>query len=73
MNLRVALWEIYRAKVDLNLLRQYADLRRQPGWSDYLFVGLILLIIVAVVVLFIWFVGGSLWASFRFLKSIPLF
>jgi Domain of unknown function (DUF4112) len=58
---------------NLKLLRQYADVRRQPGLSDYLFVGLILSVIVAVIALFVWFIGASLWAGFRFLRTIPLY
>jgi hypothetical protein len=58
---------------NLNLLRQYADERRQPSLSDYLFVGFVLLLILAVIIAFIVLLGTTLFASFSFLRNVSLF
>ncbi|HZS07011.1 MAG TPA: DUF4112 domain-containing protein [Blastocatellia bacterium] len=58
---------------NMNLLRRYAGERRQPGLSDYLFVGSVLAVVVAVIAASVWLAGASLLAGFNFLRSINLF
>jgi hypothetical protein len=58
---------------NLNLLREYADERRQPSLSDYLFVGFVLLLTLAVILAFIVLLGTTLFASFSFLRNVSLF
>lgn len=58
---------------NLNLLRQYADERRQPSTSDYLFVGFVLLLVLVVIITFVVVLGTTLYASFSFLRNVSLF
>lgn len=58
---------------NLNLLRQHADTKRRPGWSDYLFVSFVLAIVAAVVIACLALAGVTLYAGYNFIRSSSLF
>ncbi len=58
---------------NLNLLREHADLNRRPGWSDYLFVSLVLVIVALIVLACLVLAGWTLYAGYNFFRTVSLF
>lgn len=58
---------------NLDLLRKYADFQRQPGLSDYLFVGFVLALVITVVGVILLVLGGTIFALYRLAKETGAF
>jgi hypothetical protein len=58
---------------NLNLLREHADAARQPKLSDYLFVGLVLAVVAAVIIACIALAGAILFAGYNLIRSTGWF
>ncbi|MFN0121090.1 MAG: DUF4112 domain-containing protein [Blastocatellia bacterium] len=57
---------------NLNLLKEYAGEYRRPGFGDYLFVGFVLSLVIAILMLIIWVIWGTIMAGIGIVGGIGL-